>query len=157
MIAVLGDASPEKGLPPLLCPARMHSSPDTILDRALRVSEARYRRLFETAQDGILLLNADTAQIEDVNPYLIKMLGYTHAEFLGKKLWEVGAFADVARSKEIFAELQTAGFVRYENLPLTTKAGASIDVEFVSNSYDCDNIKVIQCNIRNITDRIAAE
>jgi diguanylate cyclase (GGDEF)-like protein/PAS domain S-box-containing protein len=125
--------------------------------KALQVSESRYRRLFETAQDGILLLNAVSAQIEDVNPYLIKMLGYTHAEFLGKKLWEVGAFADVARSKEIFAELQTAGFVRYENLPLTTKAGASIDVEFVSNAYDCDNIKVIQCNIRNITDRIAAE
>ncbi|MBQ1782078.1 MAG: PAS domain-containing protein [Gammaproteobacteria bacterium] len=55
----------------------------------------RFRRLFETAQDGILLINADTAQIEDVNPLLIKLLGYTHGEFLGKKLWQVGSFADV--------------------------------------------------------------
>lgn len=52
--------------------------------KALRVSESRYRRLFETARDGILLLNADTGQIDDVNPYLIEMLGYSHAEFLGK-------------------------------------------------------------------------
>jgi PAS domain S-box-containing protein len=122
---------------------------------ALRVSESRYRRLFETAQDGIFLLNADTAQIEDVNPYLIDMLGYSHAEFLGKKLWEVGSFADIKQSKEMFVELQTTGYVRYKDLPLRTKAGEKIAVEFVSNTYDCEGIKVIQCNIRNITERKA--
>ena len=125
--------------------------PDTLAREALRVSEARYRRLFETARDGILLLNAETAQIEDVNPYLIEMLGYSHAEFLGKKLWEVGAFADIAQSKEMFAVLQDKGFVRYEDLPLKTESGKSIAVEFVSNSYDCEGIKVIQCNIRDVT------
>jgi diguanylate cyclase (GGDEF)-like protein/PAS domain S-box-containing protein len=124
---------------------------------ALRISESRYRRLFETARDGILLINAETAQIEDVNPYLIEMLGYTHAEFLGKKLWEVGAFADIVQSKEMFAELQTKGYVRYDDLPLKSIYGAQIDVEFVSNAYDCEGIKVIQCNIREITDRKAAE
>jgi diguanylate cyclase (GGDEF)-like protein/PAS domain S-box-containing protein len=120
---------------------------------SLMVSETRYRRLFEAAQDGILLLNAETGQIEDVNPYLIKMLGYTHTEFLGKKLWEVGAFADVALTKEMFAELQNKGYVRYEDLPLRTNAGNIIAVEFVSNTYDCQGVKVIQCNIRDITER----
>ncbi|WP_347986469.1 EAL domain-containing protein [Methylomonas sp. AM2-LC] len=120
---------------------------------ALRVSESRYRRLFETAQDGILLLNAVSAQIEDVNPFLINMLGYSHQEFLGKKLWEVGAFADIAQSKEMFAALQNEGYVRYDNLPLKTRAGKRMQVEFVSNSYDCDGIKVIQCNIRDISER----
>jgi PAS domain S-box-containing protein len=124
---------------------------------ALQASESHYRRLFETAHDGILLLNADTAQIEDVNPYLIGMLGYSHAEFLGKKLWEVGPFADVTQSKAMFAELQTKGYVRYEDLPLKTKAGARIQVEFVSNTYDCADIKVIQCNIRDITERKVAD
>ncbi len=133
------------------------SSVTDALGEALRASESRYRRLFETAQDGILLLNADTAQIEDVNPYLINMLGYSHAEFLGKKLWEVGPFADRAESKEMFAELQTNGYVRYEDLPLKSKAGERIEVEFVSNTYNCEGIKVIQCNIRNITERKAAE
>jgi len=121
--------------------------------KALRLSESRYRRLFESARDGILLLNSDTAQIEDVNPYLIELLGYSHAEFLGKKLWEVGPFADRFESKEVFAELQTKGYVRYEDLPLRTKTGAIVPVEFVSNTYDCEGIKVIQCNIRNITER----
>lgn len=121
--------------------------------KALQASESRYRRLFETARDGILLLNAETAQIEDVNPYLIEMLGYSHAEFLGKKLWDVGSFSDRLESKAMFAELQAKGYVRYESLPLKTKAGAEVEVEFVSNSYDCDSINVIQCNIRNIADR----
>ena len=128
-------------------------SPSDRALKALRVSESRYRRLFETARDGILLLNSDTAQIEDVNPYLIELLGYSHAEFLGKKLWEVGPFADRAESKEMFAELQAKGYVRYEDLPLKTKAGAEIPVEFVSNTYDCEGIRIIQCNIRNITER----
>ncbi len=124
---------------------------------ALRISEARYRRLFETARDGILLLNVDTAQIEDVNPYLIDLLGYSHTEFLGKKLWEVGAFADIAQSKEMFVIIQETGYLRYADLPLKTKAGVKVPVEFVSNSYDCEGVKVIQCNIRNITDRVRAE
>lgn len=125
--------------------------------KALRVSESRYRRLFEAAQDGIFLLNFKTAQIEDVNPYLIMMLGYSHAEFMGKKLWETGPFSDIKESKEIFARLQTKGYVRYDDQPLKTKSGALIDVEIVSNAYDCDGIEVIQCNIRNITARRQAE
>ncbi|MCR4298944.1 MAG: sensor domain-containing diguanylate cyclase [Gallionella sp.] len=140
-------------LPPHPEMASATDSPSDRALKALRVSEARYRRLFETARDGILLLNSDTAQIEDVNPYLIELLGYSHAEFLGKKLWEVGPFADKAESKEMFAELQAKGYVRYEDLPLKTKAGAEIPVEFVSNTYDCEGIKIIQCNIRNITER----
>ncbi len=135
-------------------PAEVHD-PNSL--KALRLSESRYRRLFEAAQDGILLLNADSAQIEDVNPYLVDMLGYSHAEFLGKKLWEVGPFSDVAESKGMFAELQQKGYVRYEDLPLRTRAGALIEVEFVSNTYDCEGIKVIQCNIRDITLRKLAE
>jgi PAS domain S-box-containing protein len=138
-------------------PAALMHPPSAARARALRVSEARYRRLFESAQDGILLLNAVTGQIEDVNPYLIAMLGYSHAEFLGKKLWEVGSFADALESQETFATLQQTGYVRYENLPLKTKAGAHINVEVVANRYDCEGISVIQCNIRDITDRTVAE
>ncbi len=130
-----------------------HDELSAVALNALKISESRYRRLFETARDGILLLNADTAQIEDVNPYLIEMLGYSHAEFLGRKLWEVGSFADIKQSKEMFEKLQTDGYVRYKDLPLKTKSGTEIAVEFVSNTYDCEGIKVIQCNIRNISDR----
>ena len=126
-------------------------------DEALKVSETRYRRLFETAQDGILLLNADTGQILDVNPFLSKMLGYSHKDFLGKKLWEIGPFSDIAASRLRFSELQTKGYVRYEHLPLETKDDRLIDVEFVSNVYLVDQEKIIQCNIRDITLRKQAE
>jgi PAS domain S-box-containing protein len=124
---------------------------------ALRTSETRYRRLFEAAQDGILIIHASTGQIDDVNPYLLHLLGYTHGEMLGKKLWEVGAFADVERCKAMFSELQAQGYVRYDDLPLKTRGGSFISVEFVSNSYDCDGVQVMQCNIRDITGLRRAE
>jgi PAS domain S-box-containing protein len=126
-------------------------------DEALKRSEIRYRRLFETAQDGILLLDADTGQILDVNPFLLKMLGYSHKDFLGKKLWEIGPFSDTAASKLHFSELQTKGYMRYEHLPLETSDGRLIDVEFVSNVYLVDQEKIIQCNVRDITLRKRAE
>ena len=125
--------------------------------QALRISELRYRRLFETARDGIMLLNSTTAQIEDANPFLTELLGYSRNELLGKKLWEVGAFADVAETQEKFAQLQVQGYVRYDDLPLRTKTGGKVAVEFVSNSYDCEGVTVIQCNIRDISARKQAE
>jgi len=123
----------------------------------LKDSELRYRRLFETARDGILILDANTGMIEDVNPYLIKILGYSREEFVKKKLWEVGAFRDVESSKEAFEALQQNEYIRYDDLPLKTKDGRLIEVEFVSNVYLVGDEKVIQCNIRDITERKQAE
>jgi diguanylate cyclase (GGDEF)-like protein/PAS domain S-box-containing protein len=126
-------------------------------DQQIRTSELRYRRLFEAAQDGILILDAKTGAITDVNPFLIKMLGYSRAEFVEKKLWEVGAFKDIQASQEAFEALQKNEYIRYEDLPLRGKNGRLIQVEFVSNVYLVGGEKVIQCNIRDITERKQAE
>lgn len=126
-------------------------------EEALQASETRYRRLFETAQDGILILDAATGKIDDVNPFLIDMLGYTYEDFQGKRLWEIGAFKDVKANKKVFATLQRQGYIRYEDLPLRTKDGREIAVEFVSNVYQANHHQVIQCNVRDITDRKLAE
>jgi diguanylate cyclase (GGDEF)-like protein/PAS domain S-box-containing protein len=123
----------------------------------IKTSELRYRRLFEAAQDGILLLDAETGMITDVNPFLVKMLEYTREEFVEKKLWEVGAFKDIEASQEAFKALQKNEYIRYEDLPLRAKNGKLIDVEFVSNVYLVGGEKVIQCNIRDITERKRAE
>ena len=85
------------------------SSPSEAALRELRLSEGRYRRLFETARDGILLLNASTSQVEDANPFLTELLDYSHAELLGQKLWELGAFADATENRDKFAEFQDVG------------------------------------------------
>src|SRR5690349_22886686 len=119
----------------------------------LRVSELRYRRLFEAARDGILILDAVTLKITDVNPFMTELLGYSHAEFLGKELWEIGLFSDKGASQAAFKELQRTGYLRHEDLPLQATNGKLRDVEFVSNVYEEDGHQVIQCNIREITDR----
>jgi PAS domain S-box-containing protein len=128
-----------------------------LIEDALTNSEIRYRRLFETAQDGILILDAETEQITDVNPFLIDLLGYPKEEFLGRKIWEIGAFRDEEASRAAFSELQKKGYVRYDDLPLQTRDGRLIEVEFISNSYLVEHHRVIQCNIRDITDRKRAE
>ena len=128
-----------------------------LVEGVLQGSELRYRRLFESAKDGILILDADSGKIVDANPYVIEMLETSKEEISGKELWEIGAFKDIVASKRAFAELQRQGYIRYENLPLESCEGIVRQVEFVSNSYLAGESRVIQCNIRDITDRKLAE
>ncbi len=128
-----------------------------IANLKVQASETRFRRLFESAKYGILIIDAENGQIVEANPYLIDLIGSTHEEILGKELWEIGTFKNIAASKESFAILQNKEYIHFENMPLETKNGDPIDVEFTSNVYLVENKKVIQCNIRNITDRIRTE
>ncbi len=119
----------------------------------LQASEMQYRRLFESAQDGILILDADTEQIIDVNPFLIDLLGFPYQHFIGKQLWEIGVFKDIVAAKAASVKLQAEGYVRYEDLPLQGRDRRHVAVEFVSNVYLVDSARIIQCNIRDITER----
>ena len=124
---------------------------------ALKTSEERYRRLFETAQDGILIIDADNGHITDVNPFLADMLGYVREDFVGKSLWSFGPFKDIRASKSAFQELISNGYIRYEHLPLETRTGQCIEVEFISNVYPVGKKRTIQCNIRDNSQRKHAE
>jgi PAS domain S-box-containing protein len=126
-------------------------------EELLRASELRYRRLFETAKDGILILDAQTGMVVDVNPFLITTLGFSREQFLSKAIWELGFFKDIWANEEKFTELKEKEYVRYENLPLETSDGRRIEVEFVSNVYSVNGTKVIQCNVRDVTARRQAE
>ncbi len=118
--------------------------------RALEKSEIRYRRIFETAKDGILILEAETARIVDANPFLTEMLGYSKQEILHKPLWELCAPADKEAVTRAVAALRGNGYAHYEDLPLETCDGQRLDAEFVGSAYLADNTKLIQCNIRSL-------
>ena len=126
-------------------------------EQRLVASEIRYRRLFEAAKDGVVLLNVTTGIIEDVNPFLTQLLGFTKEQLLGKEIWELGCFRQLIANRAKFEELQQTEYVRYDNLPLEAADGRKIDVEFVSNVYDEGGTKVIQCNIRDISARRKSE
>jgi PAS domain S-box-containing protein len=127
------------------------------MEQALRASELSYRRLFEAARDGILLLDVDTGRITDVNPFLVELLGFSHDEMVGKTVGELSPFKDVVSNQNMLERLQKDGYVRYENLPLETRDGRKKAVEFVSNVYQAGDKKVIQCNVRDITERKQVE
>ena len=124
---------------------------------AVQTSEVRYRRLFQTAKDGILILDADTLRIIDTNPFMTELLGYTYDEFVGKELWEIGFFGDKQASQAAYQELQEKGYIRYDHLPLETKDGRRAEVEFVSNVYEVDHRRIAQCNIRDVSERSRLE
>ncbi|MGA2671900.1 MAG: ATP-binding protein [Terracidiphilus sp.] len=120
-------------------------------------SEAKYRRLFETAQDGMLILDAHTGAITNVNSFLAELLDYSRVELLGKTLWEIGLVKDAETSKAVFEEIKAKGNARYEDLPFRTKGGLFISVEAVSSLYRVDGETVIQCNVRDIRKRKDSE
>ena len=126
-------------------------------EHKLLLSEVRYRKLFETAKDGIILIDPVTEKIIDANPFLLALIRYSKEEILGKELWEIGAVQDISYAKKMFEELQATGYVRYEDIPIKSKDGQEHEVEFVSNRYPIDGTEMIQCNIRDITERKAAE
>jgi PAS domain S-box-containing protein len=128
-----------------------------LAEEGLQASEVRYRRLFESARDGILILNGDSGEIVDVNAYLIEILGFSKDQLLGKQLWEIGTFKDIAASKAAFVELQARDYVRYDDLPLESRDNIITHVEVVANGYMEAANRVVQCNIRDITERRLAE
>ena len=144
------DARSQSTLMPAAVPGRS-------LELALEVSELRYRRLFETAQDGILILDGVDGRIIDANPFFLDLLDYPFDSIIGLQLWEIGLFEDITANKAAFAKLQTDEYIRYDNHPLRTKGGRVVAVEFVSNVYFVGPNRVIQCNIRDISQRVAIE
>ena len=134
-----------------------HQNENVTGHEALRASEVSYRRLFEAAKDGILILDADTGRINDVNPFLFNLLGFSRSEMVGKTVGELSPFKDIESNKVMLERLQKSGYVRYEDLPLETRDGRKIAVEFVSNVYQAGDRNVIQCNVRDITARKQAE
>jgi len=130
-----------------------HEEQRITAENDLKTSELRYRRLFQTAQDAILILDGDTGEVIDANKFILDMLGYPLEYFVGKHLWELGFIKDKSIAQHAFTELKTNGYIRYEDIPLEKNDGQGFNVEFISNVYLVGDTKIIQCNIRDITDK----
>lgn len=133
------------------------SDNEGLIDEKLKESEIRYRRLFESAKDGILILDFESGTIVDANPFIINIIDYPLEEIIGKHLWEIGFFSNKDESELAFIELKKNGYIRFEDMPIKSRNGKATQVEFISNVYLEHKNKVIQCNIRDITERKLAE
>jgi PAS domain S-box-containing protein len=123
------------------------------LEILLSESEERYRRLFETANDGILLLEKSEGNITHANPAVTAMLGYSKEECIGKRLQDIGFTQDRGDFQEIMHTLDRSGIIYYDDVPIKTKAGQTFYVDI----YLVDRARLVQCNIRDITERKQAE
>ena len=120
-------------------------------------TEDTYRRFFEFANDGIIIIDIETGVVVDVNPFTVDLLGYTREEFIGHKVWELGFFKEVMANQTNFANLQRKDYVRYGDMSLETVDGRRVDVEFVTSIYRINRRRVLQCNLRDVTERKKAE
>jgi PAS domain S-box-containing protein len=124
---------------------------------ALLESERRYRRLFESAQEGILLLDVETGTLSDANPFSLNLIGAAKNDVLGKNLLDAGFVADPLLFQQIQNQLRIGERANFEGLTLSSKDGRTIDIEMICNRYLMDNKSVIQCNIRDVTQRKRTE
>jgi PAS domain S-box-containing protein len=156
-IISITDKSKKENQDKIRIPISIIEKKEVQLYQKLKESELRYRRLFETAKDGILILDFETGEILDANPFIVKTIDFPLIEIIGKRLWEIGLFSNKEESELAFIELKTNGYIRFEDMPIQRRDGKVTEVEFISNVYLESNKKVIQCNIRDITERIKAE
>jgi PAS domain S-box-containing protein len=126
-------------------------------DQAMRASEVRFRRLFETSKDGIMIVDNGTGLVVDVNPSMAVMLGLSQEYFLGKRASEVELLKNILTSDLGLPESRQHEYVRYKDQPMETFDGRKIYVEFFYNSYEVNHREVTQVNIRDITSFVAAE
>ncbi len=123
------------------------------LESLLSESEERYRRLFETAKDGIVLLEKSNGHITHVNPAAEMMFGYSSKECSGKRLQDIGVMFDMGDFQTIIQELNKNGIINYTDVPVKTKSGQHIETDI----YLVDRARLAQCNIRDVTERNRAE
>jgi len=118
------------------------------LESLLIDTEEKYRCLFETASDGIVLLEKREGKITNANPATEKLLGYTEKESIGNKLQDIGVVLDTNDFQTVMQTLNKSGIINYRNVKVETKSGQNIDTEI----YLVDRAKSVQCNIRDITE-----
>jgi PAS domain S-box-containing protein len=123
------------------------------LEDLLKESEMRYRRIFETASDGIVLLEKREGQIVHANPAAENMLGYSEEEYSGKMLQDIGVPLDMSDFPAIMKTLNENGIINYDDVEVKTKSGHSIDTDI----YLVDRAALAQCNIRDVSERKLAE
>ena len=125
---------------------------EDITDRKL-AAEARYRRLFESAHDGIMIIDAQTGEIADLNPYLAELLGYARDKMVGRRFWETEPFQAMTQGEGLLKRIREQGVFRIQDLALTAKDGQTVELEVVANIYSEGAHRVIQFNLRDMTER----
>ena len=119
----------------------------------LRASESRYRQIFESALEGIWILEEVTGRILDANPFLVQLLGYPLETLLGRTPWELPLYEDPDEARRSFEELREKGLVFEPQVRMKAHDGRTLLVEEVRTVYQAGRVRLVQSNLRDVTDR----
>jgi two-component system, cell cycle sensor histidine kinase and response regulator CckA len=118
---------------------------------------SHYQPVFESARDGILIVNAETGEVIEVNPTLLQLLGYSQDELCGRYIWEIVPLKKIIQTKDAFSLLRENQFTRYEDVSLETCEGLGITVAFVATTYFAGQEQFVVCSLQDITAITLAE
>ena len=124
-----------------------------LAERELRTLETRYRQIFESTREGIWILDAETGEILDVNPFLVEMLGFARGELVGAKPWELPVYVDPDEARARFEQLRETGYSDPSIVRMRNHRGDTIVVEKIHNVYSTGHKHVVQSNLRDVTER----
>ncbi|MGA2228103.1 MAG: PAS domain S-box protein, partial [Syntrophobacteraceae bacterium] len=121
---------------------------------ALRHSEAKYRELFTAVSDAILVFDADTLRLIDMNESALHCYGYTREEFLNLGAMDITADPEISRkSVEATAKQQVRVPLRYHR----KKDGTVFPVEISAVRFLLRERTLVCGVVRDITERKRAE
>jgi PAS domain S-box-containing protein len=120
----------------------------------LHHSELRFRRLFQSATDGLLILDADTGKVLDANTVVAGMVGMEPEEMLGKELFEIGIYKDAEQNEQELRQLREERYLRHENLSVQNRRGEEIEIELIASVYSEGDRMVVQCRIHDVSERV---
>jgi PAS domain S-box-containing protein len=129
---------------------------EDVTDRQ-ETAEIQYRRLFESAKDGIIVLELPSGRVVDVNPYFLELSRYPRAELLGSALAELPMFLHVEEIRRLVPETVAKGLTRLDSVSMLARDGREVILEIVANGYRVKDRDLIQLNLRDVTERRRSE
>ena len=119
---------------------------------ALARSEKRYRSIFESSKDAIVLADASNGLLLDVNPAGCALVGRTREELVGQQQTLLHPADQSLRYQEIFQQaVRAGGDVLYSDLFVQHASGRLIPVEITASLYDAGDGAVMQGIFRDLT------
>jgi two-component system CheB/CheR fusion protein len=120
-------------------------------------AEIQFRRLFESAKDGFIVIDGKTGQVIDVNPFFLELTRYSRQDIVGQAFWEIPPFRKAEEGRRLVPETTEHGVTQYDAVNLQAQDGRQLIVAMMANRYRVKEQSFIQVNIRDVTQRRQVE
>jgi len=125
--------------------------------QALAESEARFRTIFDSVHDGIIVADVQTRRFRMVNAAICRMLGYSRDELLQLGVEDIHPEQELPRIAHVFDQMSQGATGLVPDLPMQRKDGSVFHADTSSNPITIDGVACLVGVFRDTTERRRAE